>query len=191
MRSSLMVTPSSLVPSGVSSTASSPPLHPLSAPTMSRTTQVHQVLLWQNLTVRTTINAVAQTYRAHNCPSPIHDDEGKLVFLLQHQLKGYKNNDASCKQQKALMPKILCFLHCNMWTKIDQACGELTDGTFFFAMHSCEYLKTTGKCCTKLLCLQNLWFYHDKKELPHSHPELHLTDCIAITFTFRKMMNAM
>ena len=106
--------------------------------------------------VHATINAVAQTYRAHNCPSPIHDDEGKLAFLLQCQLKGYKNTDASCKPQKALMPKILCFLCCNTLTEIDQACGKLVDGAFFFAMRSCEYLKTTGECCTKLLCLRNL-----------------------------------
>ena len=70
-------------------------------------------------TVCTTIDAVAQTYRAHNCPSPIHDDEGKLTFLLQSQLKGYKNNDASCKRQKAFMPNILHFLHWNTWTGID------------------------------------------------------------------------
>ena len=59
-------------------------------------------------TVHTTINAVAQTYRAHNRPSPLHNDEGKLAFILQRQqLKGYKNKDASCKPQKALTPKIL------------------------------------------------------------------------------------
>ena len=137
-------------------------------------------------TVRATIDAVAQTYRAHNCPSPIHDDEGKLAFLLQHQLKGYKNTDASCKPQKALMPKILHFLHHNTLTKINRACGELADGAFFFAMCSCEYLKTTGECHMKLLCLRNLQFYRDKKELHHSHPNLHLADCIAITFEFQK-----
>ena len=50
MRSNSMVTPSSLVSPGVSSTASSPPLPWPSAPMMPRTTQVHQVLLHQYLT---------------------------------------------------------------------------------------------------------------------------------------------
>ena len=129
---------------------------------------------------------MAQTYRAHNRPSPIHDNEGKLAFILQQQLKGYKNKDASCKPQKALTPKILQFLHQNTLTVTNRACGELANGTFFFAMHSCEYTKTMDERHTKLLCLQNLRFYHDRKELPHSHPKLHLADCIAITFEFQK-----
>ena len=84
------------------------------------------------------------------------------------------------------MPKILQFLHWNTLTVIDWACGKLADGAFFFAMHSCEYTKTTGELRTKFLCQQNLRFYCDRKELPHLHPKLHLTDCIAITFEFQK-----
>jgi hypothetical protein len=39
---------------------------------------------------------------------------------------------------------------------------------------------------TKLLCLENLRFTRDKKELPLNHPELHLADTISITFYFQK-----
>jgi hypothetical protein len=37
-------------------------------------------------TVQATFDAVAQTFRANNQPSPIHDDVGNLAFLLQQQL---------------------------------------------------------------------------------------------------------
>jgi hypothetical protein len=59
----------------------------------------------------------------------------------------------------------------------DTACGQLCGGAWFFAMHSCEYSKVYGDQRTKLLCLENLQFIRDKKELPLNHPELHLVLC--------------
>jgi hypothetical protein len=53
-------------------------------------------------------------------------------------------------------------------------------------MRSCEYSKVYGDQRTKLLCLENLQFTWDKKELPLNHPELHLADTISITFYFQK-----
>jgi hypothetical protein len=53
-------------------------------------------------------------------------------------------------------------------------------------MSSYEYSKVYGDRSTKLLCLENLQFISDKKELPLNHPKLHLADTISITFYFQK-----
>jgi len=66
------------------------------------------------------------------------------------------------------------------------AAGQLAKGAFFFAMRSCEYVKTYGERRTKLLELQNLRFFKDRREVPHDSPDLHLADSITITFFFQK-----
>jgi len=53
-------------------------------------------------------------------------------------------------------------------------------------MRSCKYLKVSGKHRTKTLCLNNLQFFCNKREMQHDHPELHLADCVSITFVFQK-----
>ena len=53
-------------------------------------------------TVRTTIDYVAQAFRADNRPDPKVDDGGRLSCVLQQQYKGYKNLDSNAKQQKVL-----------------------------------------------------------------------------------------
>ena len=137
-------------------------------------------------TVRATFDAVAQTFRANDRPSPIHDDVGNLAFLLQRQLRGYKNGDASPTPQKALTPRVLRELLHVRNSPLDVACGQLGGGAYFYAMRSCEYTKTTGTRRTKLLQLQNLRFFRDNQELSHDHPDLHLADSLAITWVFQK-----
>jgi len=58
-------------------------------------------------TVCSTFNAVAQAYWSNTCKSPIHDADGKLAFILQQQLRGYANCNASTKPQKAMTPCII------------------------------------------------------------------------------------
>ena len=53
-------------------------------------------------------------------------------------------------------------------------------------MRSCEYSKVRGDRRTKLLELGNIRFYRDRRELSQMDPELHLADCVSITFTFQK-----
>eukprot|EP00978_Attheya_sp_CCMP212_P015464 scaffold39906_cov57-Attheya_sp.AAC.8 len=134
-------------------------------------------------TIRATIDAVSQAFKQHKRPSPIHDeDTGKLAFILQRQLKGYTNADGSVRHQKAITPHLLREVSKMALTESDQVASELSRGAFFFAMHSCEYLKVLGtERCTKLLTIANIRFYHDRQEMPHDHPELHLADCVNIT----------
>jgi len=137
-------------------------------------------------TVRATFDAVAQAFRTEDLPSPLHDASGKLAFILQWQLRGYTNKDASSMPQKAATPRILREMDKVDAIPTDQACSQLSRGAFFFAMRSCEYLSVSGERRTKLLCLENVQFFRNKKELPHDHAELHLADCVLITFVFQK-----
>ena len=139
-------------------------------------------------TIQATIDAVSQAFKQHKRPSPIHDeDTGKLAFILQRQLKGYTNADGSVRHQKAITPHLLREMSKLALTESDRVASELSRGAFFFGMRSCEYLAVSGtERRTKLLAIENIRFYRDRKEMPHDHPELHLADCVNITFYFQK-----
>jgi hypothetical protein len=63
---------------------------------------------------------------------------------------------------------------------------ELYIGAFFFAMHSCEYLKVSGQRKTKMLALRNIRFYKKNKLLQHNDPSLQKADTVSITFEEQK-----
>jgi hypothetical protein len=130
---------------------------------------------------------VAQVYRlTNNRPDPRLDSNGKSAFLLQHQLRGYKNYDKTEKQQVGITGSVLYEFHQLSLSSIDEARCKLFIGAFFFAMRSCEYLKVSGFHQTKLLTLQNILFFTGKRLFNQSDPLLHLADTISITFTQQK-----
>ena len=139
-------------------------------------------------TIRAALDAVAQTYRAHQCPSPCHDPlTGRLHFLLDRQLCGYTNQDPAPKPQKAITISLLRDLANVQDTPMDVAISQLACGAFFFAMRSCEYLSVSGRPRrTKLLQLQDIKFFSGTRELPHHDPQLRQADTISITFTIQK-----
>ena len=58
---------------------------------------------------------------------------------------------------------------------------------FFFAMRSCEYLKTSGnERRTKSLQMRNFQFTKNHQVLPLNSPHLEEADCVSITFEFQK-----
>ena len=63
---------------------------------------------------------------------------------------------------------------------------QLTILAFFFAMRSCEYLKTTGERRTQSLRLRNLVFRRKNKIVPHDDPHLDLADTVTVTFEYQK-----
>jgi hypothetical protein len=133
------------------------------------------------------LHAVAATLQAHY--HSIHDPiTFRLAFLLQQQLKGYTNNDPSKKPQKAITSHVLHELITICHTTLDEAISQLAMGAFFFAMRSCEYCKVpdSAKHCTKLLTLKNIQFFHDRRELHHNDPTLHLANSISIMFQYQK-----
>ena len=140
----------------------------------------------QEGSVRAALDAVAQTFRTNQLSSPIHDASGRLNFVLGRQLKGYTNADPSTKPQKALPPSVLRQIASSTPTPLDEAVAQLTVGAFFFAMRSCEYSKVPGLRRTKLIAIGNVRFYSDKQLTPHTSKQLHLADCVTITFVFQK-----
>jgi len=140
-------------------------------------------------TVRSTVDYVAQTFRSNNQPDPRLDDGGKLNYLLQQQYKGYKNRDKNIKQQKALPACILRKMFANTSTVENIAIAQLAIGAFFFAMRSCEYLRTNiaeEKRRTKTLRVRNIRFFRKGRLVPHTHRSLALADTVSITFEFQK-----
>jgi hypothetical protein len=140
----------------------------------------------QEGSVRATLDALASTYRANELPSPIHDNAGRLDYLLGRQLKGFKNSDPSPTPQKAVSPRVIRAIASATDTPLDWAIGQLVVGAFFFAMRSCEYSSVSGERRTKLLELRNIRFYKNNRELSAASTFLHLADCVSITFFFQK-----
>lgn len=90
------------------------------------------------------------------------------------------------KPQKAVTPKVVRGVTAMHRTEADVACGQLAGGAFFHAMRSCEYSKVSGERRTKLLQLEDLYFYRNNKLVSHSDPNLELSDYIVINFKFQK-----
>jgi hypothetical protein len=66
--------------------------------------------------------------------------------------------------------------------------GGLTAAAHFWAMRSCKYLKVTKteQRQMKQLCLCNIAFIKNGKNLDRSSTKLHLADCISVTFERQK-----
>ena len=89
-------------------------------------------------TCQAAVNNVCSAFIATGRPNPSLDADGKTARLLQHQLKGYKNNDPSMRQQKPI-PVELIRMMIDRETNDPgglQAFHELVHLAFFFAMRS-------------------------------------------------------
>jgi hypothetical protein len=140
-------------------------------------------------TVSASLSYVAQAFRSNNRKDPRLDADGKTCFLIQEQLRAYRNQDGSRNKQKALPMSVLRKLNELAETRWDKAVSQLLIGAIFFAMRSCEYLKTTsrdGAKRTKILRLRNILFKKQGKILPHSSTDLHTADLVRITFEYQK-----
>jgi len=99
----------------------------------------------QEGSVRAALDTLASTYRANELPSPIHDNAGRLDYLLGCQLKGSKNSDPSPTPKKAVSPRVIRAIASATDTPLDRAIGQLVVDAFFFAMRSCEYSLVSGE----------------------------------------------
>ena len=70
----------------------------------------------------------------------------------------------------------------------DKALSWLFIGAIFFAMRSCEYLKTAEESMkrTKIIRIGNIRLKKGSKVIDHSHPNLHNSDLVRITFEYQK-----
>ena len=141
-------------------------------------------------TVRGTVGYVAATFKDYDRGNPTKDEDGDLGRLLQRQYRAYRNEDPNKKQQKALPIGVLRELAKLKCTESQRAILQLAIGGFFFAMRSCEYLKVSQAELrrTAILCIRNIRFLSDGKDLPLDHPllELEYAGCVSITFEFQK-----
>ena len=116
------------------------------------------------------------------------DIDGKICFILQEQFRGYRNQDGSRKKQKALPMSVLRKLLYISVTLRDKAVSWLLLGAIFFAMRSCEYLKTGPEESkrTKIIRLRNIVFKKGSRILKHSSKSLGTADLVQIRFEFQK-----
>ena len=137
-------------------------------------------------TVRATVDDVASTFRDHRHPDPRLDEGRKPSRLLSRLYSSYSNKDLPAKQQKAIPPSILQQLQLNTSTNRAIAISQLAIGAWFFAMRSCEYLTVFGERKTKRLCLRNLRFFREGREIKHTDRTLPSCDYVSITFEDQK-----
>ena len=136
---------------------------------------------------RSALQGVCTAFITEGHPNPSLDEDGKLAFILQRQIRGYRNTDPATRQQKPIPLKLLE----KMVTRSCKDPGliafhQLTIFAFFFAMRSCEYLKTTGERRTNPLRMEHLVFRRGNKLVPHDNPDLELADTVTITFEYQK-----
>ncbi len=134
--------------------------------------------------VTSAISHVCQTFCEHGRPNPSLDNDGKPGFLLQRELRSFKKADPTEKHQKALPMAVISTMAKQQLSELDQSIVQLTGLGMFFAFRSCEYLKVpqAKQGQTEILKMCNIQFFKDGAILPHSHPDLELSDCISLTF---------
>jgi hypothetical protein len=159
-------------------------LHTVPTKTYSKSTHKNDFLAAS--TCRASLSNVCATFRNEGRPDPSLDPDGITSFLLRRQLKGYANDDPANKGQKPITLDLITKM-------ITRQCSEpglivfhkLTLLAFFFAMRSCEYLRTTGERRTEPLRRQ-FFSRKDNKIVPQDDPNLHLPDAVTLTFEFQK-----
>ncbi len=128
------------------------------------------------------------TFREYGRPNPTMDDDLQLSFILHRQFRAFKNADPKEKQQQAIPACIIAKIA--KWNLTESQCAilQLTILAFFFAMHSCEYVKVQQheKRRTEILRLRNLRFFKNGRLVEHNDPSLEYADCINVTFEMQK-----
>ena len=139
-------------------------------------------------TVSNSISNVCLTFRENSRPNPTKDDDLQSSFLLSRLYRAFKNKDPREKQQKATPPCVIVKIIKIQVSDLHIAISQLAVIAFFFAMRSCEYLKVpqSKKRRNDGLRLKSLRFIKDGKLLQYNNPQLHLADCVAITFKMEK-----
>jgi hypothetical protein len=135
-------------------------------------------------TVADTLNFVAVTFQEHGREDPPKDVNNNVARLLHRQLRSYKKDDPKTVEQKALPLCVICLIFSDRSSELQRAMGNLVAVAHFWAMRSCEYLKVPkpDQRQTKQLCIRNIAFIRNGKIIDHSSPNLHLADCVSVTF---------
>ena len=131
---------------------------------------------------------MAATFREHGRKDPKKDVNNNVARLLRQQLRSYKKDDPKTVEQKALPLCVIPLILSDRSSELQPAMGNLVAAAHFWAMRSCEYLKVPkpDQQQTKQLCIRNIAFIRYGKIIDHSSPNLHLADCVSVTFERQK-----
>ena len=138
-------------------------------------------------TIKSTVSNICLDFRKNLRPYPAFDLDMHPSLFLTHQLMGYINSNSSAKQQKALPPSVFRTMLQNTFTPMDEAMGQLSNGAFFFAMRSCEFLIFQGKRKTKRLNITNCESIVQAKLTENHSNSQTLTDTQTCSHAFRKV----
>ena len=143
--------------------------------------------------VHSTIDYVAQMFRANNRRDPRLDSSDLRSFLLSRLFRAYRNTDPDVQHQKAIPVSLIRSIFASASTSFEFYQAHLLIVAVFFAMRSCEYTKVSqneihpeASRRTKLLCLRNFRFFCGSRPLDTFHDDLFLADSLSITFEFQK-----
>ena len=93
------------------------------------------------------------------------------------------------KKQKALPLSVLRFMNDRASSDLDKVIATLLIGAHFFAMRSCEYLKTSSREESKrthILRIKNFTFIKNQKVVPIKSKRIMSADLVRIVFEFQK-----
>lgn len=140
-------------------------------------------------TVRGAVDDVASAIRDDYGWDPRLDGDGRTSSILLQQYKGYKVHDKPRERQKAIPPRVLLEMYRHPKTEEDIAVSQLAIGAWFFAMRSCEYLKTPAneQKKTKLLRLRNIAFR--QKGRLYEFGDALSKNATTVTITFESQKN--
>jgi len=123
-----------------------------------------------------------------NRPDPRLDSDARMCFILQEQFWAYRNQDGSRRKQKALPLIVLRKMMELSISGRDKAITMLLKGAIFFAMQSCEYLKTSveERKRTKIIGKGDILFKKYNRIVKHDDPALSTSDLVRITLRYQK-----
>lgn len=144
-------------------------------------------------TVHSTIDNVAQIFRANDRKDPRLDSNNLRSFNLTRLWRAYRNTDGDIQHQKAVPISLIRLILNSAGSPFEYFKAHLVIVAFFFAMRSCEYtnisrgeLHPEAERRTKLLCIRNFRFFQGTRMLDNFKDDLFQADSISITFEFQK-----
>jgi hypothetical protein len=93
-------------------------------------------------TICITILNVSETLKENRCQSQRKDKDLQLSFVLQREIRTYKNDNPKEKQQQAIPACNIAEITKNKQTELQTATLQLTIASFF-GMRSCECVKVS------------------------------------------------
>jgi hypothetical protein len=135
------------------------------------------------------MDAVCQCFVSAGFDNPGKDSNGNLAYLLQMQLRGYKNKDPLEHPQNTIPFGLLQKLITMPTTEdpLRKRFHQLSHVAFFFPMLSSEYLSTSGTRRMRPIRLCDISFRNRfNRVIPHDANNLDQAESVSVTFRFQK-----